>query len=180
MDFEIASREESRHGSPADAGIPDVQVIVAAAHDELRRLIQQRTEITKRIGKIKQTIGGLCTLFGDDEVNDHTRELVNDKVIVRRSGITQACRKVLMEAGCPLTARNVSEQIQQGTTLNPSGSKNLVATVTTVLNRLGRYGEARTVPRHTGPRAWVWVSGVEEKTFRPLNSPLASQVLASK
>src|SRR5579863_4442682 len=168
MEFEVASRDENRHGSLANTGTPDVQVIVAAAHDELRRLMQQRTEITKRIGKIKQAIGGLCTLFGDDELSDHPDELINGKAAVRRSGITQACRQVLMDAGCPLTARNVCEQIQKRAMLDPPCSKNLVATVSTVLNRLGQYGEARTVPRHSGPRAWVWVSGVEDGSFQPV------------
>jgi hypothetical protein len=149
---------------------PDVQVIARAAHDELRRLIQQRSEITKRIGTIKQTIAGLWNLFGGEELSDDLCELVNGKAVVRRPGITQACRSVLREAGCPLTARNVCEQIQQRTMLNPPCSKNLLGAVTTVLSRLAQYGEARTVLRDNGARAWVWVSGVE----------VASQVLESK
>jgi hypothetical protein len=175
MEFEIARSDEDRSGSLANRGAPDVEVIVKAAHDEVRRLIQQRSEITKRIGTIKQTIVGLCDLFGDDELSDDLHELMNGKATVRRPGITQACRRVLMDAGCPLTARNVCEQIQQRTMLDLPCSKNLVAEVTTVLNRLAQYGEARTVPRDHGPRAWVWVSGVEDGTFHPVDSAVDSQ-----
>jgi hypothetical protein len=176
MKFEIASSDGDSHGSLSNRDVPDVRVVVKVAHGELRRLIQQRAEITKRIGTIKQTIVGLCNLFGDDELTEDLRELVNGKVGVRRRGITitEACRKVLMDAGCPLTARNVCEQIQQRTDL--PCSKNLVGAVTTVLSRLEKYGEACTVPRANGPRAWVWVSGVEDGSFHPVDSAVDSQV----
>ena len=176
MEFKIASSDEDSSGGLANRDAPDVQVIVKVAHDELRRLIQQRAEITKRIGAIKQTIVGLRNLFGDDELSEDVRELADGKAGLRRPGITQACRKVLMDAGCPLTARNVCEQIQQRTMIDLPYSKNLVAEVTTVLSRLAQYGEARTVPRDNGPRAWVWVSGVEDGSFHPVDSALDSQV----
>jgi hypothetical protein len=180
MEFESASSDEESSGSLANRDAPHVQVIVKVAHDELRRLIQQRAEITKRIGTIKQTVAGLCNLFGDDELSDDVCELVNGKAVVRRPGITQACRNVLMEAGCPLTVRNVCEQIQQRTMPDLPRSKNLVAAVTTVLSRLVQYGEARTVPCDNGPRAWVWVSDVEDGTFRPLGFRRGPSGLGSK
>ena len=158
MRSEIVGRDRDS-GDLANRDVPDIRVIVKVAHGELRRLIQERAEIAKRIGTIKQTIAGLCNLFGDDELSEDLRELVNGKVGVRRRGITQACRKVLMDAGGPLTARKVCQQIQQQTDL--PYSENLVGSVTTVLTRLEQYGEARTVPREKGPRAWVWVSAVE-------------------
>lgn len=173
MEFEIAGSDGDSHGSPANRDVPDVRVIVKAARGELRRLIQQRAEITKRIGTIKQTIAGLCNLFGDDELSEDLRELGHGKAGVRRRGITQACRKVLMDAACPLTARNVCEQIQQRTDL--PGSNNLVGAVTTVLSRLEQYGEARTVPRDSGPRAWVWVSPVENRSLHRVDSAVDSQ-----
>jgi len=173
MEFEIASSDGDSHGSLANRDVPDVRVIVKVAHGEMRRLIRQRAEITKRIGTIKQTIVGLCNLFGDGELSEDLRQLVNAKAGVRRRGITQACRKVLMDAGCPLTARNVCEQIQQRNGL--LCSKNLVGTVITVLTRLEKYGEARTVPRDSGPRAWLWVSGVEDGSFHPVDSAVDSQ-----
>ena len=174
MEFEIdSSDEESR--SLSNGGAPDVQLIVKVAHKELRRLIQQRAEIMKRIGTIKQTIVGLCNLFGDDELSDDLRELVNGKAGVRRRGITQACRKVLMDSGCPVTAREVCEQIQQRTMPGLPCSKNLVASVTTILSRLVQYGEARTVPRDNGPRAWLWVSDIGDGGPHPVDSAEGSR-----
>ncbi|HTC48333.1 MAG TPA: hypothetical protein VK722_13490 [Candidatus Aquilonibacter sp.] len=151
---------------------PDVQVIVNVARDELRRLVQQRFAITKRIAVIKQTIAGLCNLFGNDELSEDLRELVNGKVGIRRRGITQACREVLMDSGRPLTARNVCEQIQQRTDL--PCSKNLAGAVTTALNRLEQHGEARAVPGDSGPRVWVWISGVENGSFPAVDSAVDS------
>ena len=173
MEFESASGDESSQGSLGNRDASDFQGIVKVAHGELRRLCQQRAEITKRIGTIKQTIAGLCDLFGDAELSDDLRELVNGKTAARRRGITQACRQVLMDAGCPLTARNVCQQIQQQTDL--PYSENLVGSVTTVLTRLEQYGEARTVPREKGPRAWVWVSAVENASSHSADSAADSQ-----
>jgi hypothetical protein len=158
MGFEFDSSDENRDGSLSNCRTLDVQAIVKVAHEELLQLIQQRAEIMQRMGTIKQTIVGLCKLFGDHELSDDLRELVNGKAGIRRPGITQACRTVLMEARCPVTARDICEQIQRRTTPGVPSSKNQVASVTTVLNRLVQYGEARTVPRDNGPRAWLWVS----------------------
>src|SRR5271165_896019 len=136
MEFEIAGRDSDKdsYGSLANRVAPDVQVVFKAAHDELRRLIQQRVELTQRIGTIKQAIVGLRNLFGDAELSDDLRELVNGKAVVRRPGITQVCRKVLRDSRCPLTARNVCEQIQR-TMPDLRCAKNLLAEVTTVLSR---------------------------------------------
>jgi hypothetical protein len=175
MESESANSDEDNYGTLANRDFPDVQVIAKAAHDELRRLIKQRCEISKRIAKIKRTVAGLLNLFGGNELSVGPRELGNSKPIVR-PGITQACRKVLMEADCPLTARNVCEQIRQRTTLDLPCSRNLIAAVTTVLGRLAQYGEARTVLCDNGPRAWVWVSSAEDESFHPADSAADSQV----
>jgi hypothetical protein len=173
MEVQIARSDADSHGSLTNHDASDVRVIVKLAHGELRRLLQRRAEITQRIGTIKQTILGLCNLFGSNELSNDLLELVNGKVGVRGRGITQACRKVLMDADCPLSARNVCKQIQQRTDL-PS-SKNLVGAVTTALNRLEQYGEARPIPGDSGPRAWVWVSGAEDGSFPLVDSPVDSQ-----
>jgi hypothetical protein len=168
--------DENSRGGLANRDATDVQVIVKVAISELQRLIQQRVEITQRIGTIKRTIVGLCNLFGDKELRDDLRELVNGKAVARRPGITQACRQVLMDARCPLTAQNVCEQIQKRTMADPLCSKNLVGEVSTILSRLARYGEARTVRCDNGSRAWVWVAGVEDGSLHPMVSAVDSQV----
>ena len=47
-----------------------VQEVVRQAHEELRQLLQQRAEVMRRIGTIKQTIAGVANLFGDSVLSD--------------------------------------------------------------------------------------------------------------
>ena len=140
------------------SGDPHVQEVVRAAHEELRQLMRQRAEIMKRIGTVKQTIVGLANLFGDDVLTEELLELVDRRSSGRQPGFTKACRMVLMEADRPLGAREVCEQIQQKVPPVLLRHKDPLASVTTVLNRLVEYGEARAVPRENGRRAWQWVS----------------------
>ena len=141
-----------------DNGAPPVQEVVQAAHAELRQLLRQRAEVMRRIGTIKQTIVGLANLFGDQVLSEELSELVDRKSSRRQPGFTKACRLVLMEAGRPLGAREVCEQIQQRTPPLLLRHKDPLASVTTVLNRLVEYGEAQSVLRENGRRAWQWVS----------------------
>jgi hypothetical protein len=74
-----------------------------------------------------------------------------------------------MEASCPVNAREVSDQIQRQTNAGLPSHKNLVASVITVLNRLVQYGEAKTVLRENGRRAWLWVSDPGDRKPDPMN-----------
>jgi|GEM_PF-339326 hypothetical protein len=142
---------------------PHVQQVVKAAHEELRQLMRQRSDIMKRIGTVKQTIIGLANLFGDEMLDDELLELVDRKSSGRQPGFTKACRMALMEADRALGAREVCEQIQQKAPLVLSRHKDPLASVTTVLNRLVDYGEARTVIRENGRRAWQWVAEAADR-----------------
>lgn len=160
--------EGSRNGNSTighDGGArdPHVQQVVKAAHEELRQLMRQRSDIMKRIGTVKQTIIGLANLFGDDMLDDELLELVDRKSSGRQPGFTKACRMVLMEADHPLGAREVCEQIQVKAPPVLARHKDPLASVTTVLNRLVDYGEARTVIRENGRRAWQWVAEPAER-----------------
>ena len=137
---------------------PHVQEVVKAAHEELRQLMRQRADVMKRIGTVKQTIVGLANLFGDEVLSEELLELVDRKSGGRQPGFTKACRMVLMEAARPLGAREVCEHIQQRIPPVLLRHKDPLASVTTVLNRLVEYGEARTVVRENGRRAWQWVA----------------------
>src|SRR5690349_12232849 len=154
-------------------GDAHVQEVVRAAHEELRQLIKQRAEIMKRIGTVKQTIVGLANLFGDDVLSDELLELVDRKTNGRQPGFTKACRMVLMEAGRPLGAREVCELIQQKVPPILARHKDPLASVTTVLNRLVEYGEARTLVRENGRRAWQWVSDPDDPAQGRQNLPRA-------
>src|SRR5467141_3067274 len=140
---------------------PHVQQVVRAAHEELRQLMRQRADVMKRIGAAKQTIIGLANLFGDEVLSEELLELVDRKSGGRQPGFTKACRMVLMEAARPLGAREVCELIQQKIPPILSRHKDPLASVTTVLNRLVEYGEARTIVKENGRRAWQWVSDPE-------------------
>ena len=157
---------------PRVSGIP-VQQVVRAAHDELRQLIRQRSEIMKRIGTVKQTIAGLANLFGDDVLGDELLELIDRKPNGRQPGFTKACRHVLMEARVPLGAREVCQELERHAADILVRHKDPMASVTTVLNRLVEYGEARSLTNDRGRRVWEWVSDSDSGA-----EPMVSQVSA--
>jgi hypothetical protein len=157
----MESQGNGSHGKAiknAAGGDLHVHEVVRAAHEELRHLLKQRADIMKRIGTVKQTIVGLANLFGDEVLTDELLELVDRKSNGRQPGFTKACRMVLMESEQPLGAREVCEQIQRKIPPLLLRHKDPLASVTTVLNRLVDYGEARTVVKENGRRAWQWVA----------------------
>ena len=135
-----------------------VQEVVRQAHEELRQLLQQRAEVMRRIGTIKQTIAGLANLFGDEVLSDELLEMVDRKSGGRQPGFTKACRMILMEANRALSAREVCDRIQERMPPMLARHKDPMASVTTVLNRLVAYGEAKAVALDSGRRAWQWVA----------------------
>jgi hypothetical protein len=137
--------------------IGHVQEVVRQAHEELRQLLQQRSEIMKRIGTVKQTISGLANLFGDAVLNEELMELVDRKTSGRQPGFTKACRMILMEAGRAMSSRDICDYFQQKLPALLARHKDPTASVTTVLNRLVEYGEAEAVMVN-GRRAWKWVA----------------------
>jgi hypothetical protein len=148
-----------------------VQEVVRQAHEELRQLLHQRAEVMRRIGTIKQTIAGLANLFGDGVLNDELLELVDRKSNGRQPGFTKACRMILMDANRALSARDVCARIQERMPPMLERHKDPMASVTTVLNRLVAYGEARAVALDNGRRAWRWVAGAEPESSPVLAAP---------
>jgi hypothetical protein len=155
----------SEHIDASRNNDPHVQQVVRAAHEELRHLMRQRAEVMKRIGTVKQTIVGLANLFGDKVLSEELLELVDRKSGGRQPGFTKACRMVLMESKCPLGAREVCAQIQKRLPPILLRHKDPLASVTTVLNRLVEYGEARVLIRENGRRAWEWVADPERSAL---------------
>ena len=139
-------------------GNGQVQEVVRQAHEELRQLLQQRAEVMRRIGTIKQTIAGLANLFGDQLLSEELLEMIDRKSGGRQPGFTKACRMILMEASRALSAREVCDRIQEKMPLMLERHKDPMASVTTVLNRLVAYGEAKAVALENGRRAWQWVA----------------------
>ena len=145
-----------------------VQEVIGQAHEELRQLLQQRAEIMKRIGTVKQTISGLANLFGDGVLNEELMELVDRKSSGRQPGFTKACRMILMEAGRPMNSRDICDYFQEKMPTLLARHKDPTASVTTVLNRLVEYGEAEAVVAN-GRRAWRWVA--DGITAPPVSRP---------
>jgi len=147
-----------------DAGNGHVQEVVRQAHEELRQLLQQRADVMRRIGTIKQTIAGLANLFGDDVLSDELLELVDRKSSGRQPGFTKACRTALMGSNRALSARDVCDRLQEKSPPMLARHKDPMASVTTVLNRLVAYGEAQAVSLDNGRRAWQWVADAESES----------------
>jgi hypothetical protein len=138
-----------------------VQEVIRQAHDELRQLLQQRAEIMKRIGTVKQTISGLANMFGESVLNEELMELVDRKNSGRQPGFTKACRMILMESGRSMSAREICEYFQVKMPALLARHKDPMASITTVLNRLVDYGEAEAVMLK-GRRAWRWAADLPE------------------
>src|SRR4051794_8003659 len=139
-----------------------VQEVVRSAESELLALLQQRAELMKRIGSIKQTLTGLANMFGESVLNQRLLELL-DRGTPRRSGFTQACRSVLMESPIQLSARQVCDLLQKKFPGVLERHKKPFASVTTVLTRLVEYDEARTFLNEDGGRVWQWVAERQPK-----------------
>src|ERR1700728_2156056 len=73
-----------------------VEKVVQKAHEELSQLLRERAALTRRIGAVKQTIVGLTKLFGEGILN-HDIKLMGRKTNRRGEGVTDSCRRVLME-----------------------------------------------------------------------------------
>src|ERR1700733_1479768 len=154
-----------------NTGHGHVEEVVRQAHEELRQLLQQRAEVMRRIGTIKQTIAGLANLFGDEVLSDELLELVDRKSSGRQPGFTKACRMILMESNRDLCARDVCDRIQEKAPPMLARHKDPMASVTTVLNRLVAYGEAKAVALDNGRRAWQWVADSRSELTPELAAP---------
>jgi hypothetical protein len=142
-------------GSNGDSNQHVVEVI-QRADQELRHLMAERAELTKRIGTVKRTMMGLAKLFGDDNMDAVISGLVDRKRGPRQPGITGACRRVLMEARRPMSGRQVCDEIQRTAPLLLARHKDPMSTMNTILARLVEYGEAKVSPGSHGQRVWLW------------------------
>ena len=162
-DMEVAkNNHDGLHNMNVLANEVSVHQVVKAAHEELRQLLQQRAEIMKRIGTVKQTITGLADLFGEEALGEELLDLIDRKPNGRQPGFTKACRRVLMEVRRPMGAREVCAELERQAPAILARHKDPLASVTTVLNRLVDYGEARSLSNDRGRRVWEWVSEGEQ------------------
>jgi hypothetical protein len=139
-----------------------VHEIVRLAEQELKGLESERTQIMKRIGAVRKAILGLADLFGAELVSEEALGLANPKKRAGRgAGITKACRMALMKAEKPMSAREVCRVLQIEYPDCIANHRDAVASVTTVLSRLVRYGEAVVLAAEGGRRRWKWAVTTE-------------------
>ncbi|HXP16683.1 MAG TPA: hypothetical protein VN868_06245 [Terriglobales bacterium] len=150
------------NGHPRAAD-PHVQEVIRSAERELHELLEQRAELMKRIGTIKQTLAGLANIFGDAVLSDQLLDFLDRKSASRQPGFTRACRAVLIDADKPMGARFVCQALQQKFPEVLQRHKDPIASVTTVLNRLADYAEARCSLDSTGRRVWQWIAERENR-----------------
>ena len=150
------STTNGNHDSRQTADV-HVQEVIRAAESELVTLLEQRSNLMKRITGIRKTLVGLAKMFGDDVLSEDLLSLLGRKS-GRESGITEACRAVLVESVTTLTLRQVCEQLGRKFPRLLERNKNPVASVSTVLRRLVGYEEAKTFLTHDGKRLWEWVA----------------------
>jgi len=147
------------HVSTHVPGGGQIDDVLKEMQREFKSLILQRTAILRRIVTIRQTINGLASLVGEEMVDAELPELLHRNGSARVRGFTRTCRLILMESTRPLSSQEVCQEIQRRNPALLSHHKDPLASVTTVLNRLSRYGEARIVHSEFGQRVWEWVTG---------------------
>jgi len=152
----------------SQAADPHVLEVIRSAERELHELLQRRAELMKRIRTIKQTLAGLAKIFGEAVLSDDLLTLLDRKSVSRKPGFTRACRTVLMEADKPMGARFVCQALQQKFPEVMERHKDPIASVTTVLNRLADYTEARCSLDADGRRVWQWIAERENRPDLPI------------
>jgi hypothetical protein len=150
-------------------GEAHIDRVLEEMHREFQSLMLQRAAILRRIGTIKQIIVGLANLLGDDVVGEGLLELVGQRSSTRPRGFTRTCRLILMESKRPLMSQEVCQEIERRNPILLSNHKDPMASVSTVLNRLATYGEARVVVNDRGRRAWEWATDHSAVTLSPPN-----------
>jgi hypothetical protein len=159
------------HLTTQGPGGDHINKVLAEMHREFQSLVLQRAAILRRIGTIRQVIDGLTDVFGDEAVGGELLNLVDHRSGNRRRGFTQTCRLALMESSRPLMSQEVCQEVERRNPHLLVHHKDPLASVSTVLNRLARYGEARVVLNERGRRAWAWTRE---------SSPLATDAPAER
>lgn len=166
--MESAKASEAIKGGVSAAS---VQSVLRQVHDELNQLFEQRNAIMRKICAAKRTIVGLAGLYGDAALDDSLRELVGKGTSRRQPGLTNMCRRILMEADHLMSAQDVLDEITAEDHDMLAGHKNPVASLTTILNRLVDYGEARRALSENNRRVWHWVAEPGAPQPKPNQTP---------
>ena len=133
----------------------DVEQVIEYAQTEVRVLLQQRAEITRRLSLLRRTIADLAKIFGHHVLCQEQLTLIKPPQRNRCTGLTEACRPVLMKASQPLTAQEVVERMRASNAELICHHKDPIASVSTILIRLESYGEATREVGSSRRRLWM-------------------------
>ena len=152
-----AARQEhsEKQGPSARTPVPSPSLdeVVRRVTAELKELTCEHNEIMKRIGNLRRTLSGLATIFGNGAI-EMTPDTTGGKKYSWQ-GFTNICRLILMSAETPLSSQQVCALVKQRSEIG-TRHRDPLASVTTVLNRLAKYGEVTYEIGQTGSRLWRW------------------------
>jgi hypothetical protein len=141
--------------NPADDGIAAREVMYRV-QEELGQLLRRRSDLNRRIATVKKTVDGLASMFGASALREDWKEFLIQSKPNRKRGFTMVCRAILMEANAPITTHELCDRMRQRDPTLIERHKDPVASATTVLNRLVKYGEAVRVVMVNAKNSWQW------------------------
>jgi hypothetical protein len=96
------------------ATIEDTGHVIGRLQQHLQLLLVEHTALLKRIRLIRHTVAGLTDIFGPDILNEELKRLLRKpgRHVRERShlGLTETCRRILMEVSQPLTVRQLCDR----------------------------------------------------------------------
>jgi hypothetical protein len=160
-------RRSSAESAPALAAtIDDRDHVIGRLQQHLQLLLVEQTALLKRIRLIRHTVAGLADVFGPDILNEELKRLLRKpgRHVMEHShlGLTETCRRILMEVFEPLTVRQLCDRIRQDNPELSARHKDLTASVGVVLRRLVGYGEVRDGLNEKNGRTWLWFPNAKE------------------
>lgn len=142
------------------ATIEDTGSVIGRLQQHLQLLLVEKTALLKRIRLIRHSVAGLTDIFGPDILNEEFKRLLRKpgRHVRERShlGLTETCRRILMELSQPLTVPQLCDRIRQDHPDLFARHKDLTASVAVVLKRLVSYGEVRDGWNEKNGRTWLW------------------------
>jgi len=153
--------ELALHTDLNSAGNADVEHVVTKIRKELDSLHTEHAVIVKRIALIRQTLHGLAGVFGPELLGGDLQNLLSFRAVQAGTGsrgLTETCRRMLMELSTPVTVHQLCRRIQERCPDVLANNKKPTASLSVILRRLVEYGEAENGLDDSGKRTWRWAS----------------------
>jgi hypothetical protein len=151
----------------------EVEELIQQMKRDLHTLYLERTAIDRRMDTIKKGLVGLATLYGREALSLDFLQSVDPAQNRRRLGITEMCRSIIRQSRSPLSNAEICERIKEINADLLAVHKNPAASVTTVLRRLVKQGQAQVVPKRNGELAWKGTGNLSaDNSNRESNSVL--------